>query len=57
MKMISCKDVGVKCDFTAKAETEAELMKTLAKHAKEKHGMKEIPADIQKKVKQNMKTL
>jgi len=56
MKTVSCKDVGVDCSFTAKAESEPELMKILAKHAKEKHNMSTIPSDVMKKIKMNIKT-
>jgi predicted small metal-binding protein len=45
-KSISCRDVGVDCDFTAKAETLDELMQVTAKHAKEVHGFDSIPADM-----------
>lgn len=45
-KTISCKDVGVDCDFTAKADTLDELMQVTAKHAKEVHGFDSIPAEM-----------
>jgi len=57
MKKVSCKDIGVDCDFTAKAEDEPELMKILEKHAREKHKMKEISADMKKKVKAHIKNV
>ncbi len=45
-KSISCRDVGVDCDFTAKADTLEELMQATAKHAKEVHGFDSIPAEM-----------
>jgi len=45
-KSISCRDVGVDCDFTAKADTVDELMQVTAKHAKEAHGFDSIPAEL-----------
>jgi len=57
MKTVSCKDVGVDCTFTAKAETEPELMKILEKHAREKHKMNEITPDMKKKVKAHIKNI
>ena len=45
-KAIKCRDVGVDCDFEARAETLDELMKQCAEHAKSAHGMKEIPAEL-----------
>jgi predicted small metal-binding protein len=55
MKSVSCKDVGVDCNFTAKAESETQLMQILEKHAREKHNMKEISADMRKKIKVHIK--
>ena len=45
-KTISCRDVGVDCDFTAKADTLDELMQVTAKHAKEAHGFDSIPPEL-----------
>jgi predicted small metal-binding protein len=45
-KTISCRDVGVDCDFTAKADTLDELMQVTAKHAKEVHGFDTIPPEM-----------
>jgi predicted small metal-binding protein len=50
-KVISCRDVGVDCDFTARGNSVDEVMTVLAKHAKNAHDMKEIPAEIVVKVK------
>ncbi len=51
-KSIKCRDVGVACDFEARAENEAELMKKVQEHAQTAHGMKEIPPELLAKVKQ-----
>jgi len=45
-KSISCRDVGVDCDFTAKADTVDELMQVTAQHAKEAHGFDTIPPEL-----------
>ena len=45
-KTISCRDVGVDCDFVAKADTLDELMQMTAQHAKEAHGFDSIPAEM-----------
>lgn len=50
-KVISCRDVGMDCDFEARGETEQEIMQKCAEHARAEHGMTEIPADVQAKVK------
>lgn len=49
-KSISCRDVGVDCDFTAKADTVEELMQKTAQHAKEAHGYDSIPPELAPKV-------
>ena len=51
MKEIRCKDAGVDCDFVAQAENEQELMKKVAQHAREKHGMNQITPEMVAKVK------
>jgi predicted small metal-binding protein len=52
---LSCKDVGANCSFVAKAETEEELLKKVAQHAKEAHGMTSIDAATLAKVKSAIK--
>jgi predicted small metal-binding protein len=42
--------VGVDCDFKASAETVDELMQKTAAHAREAHGMNEIPPELAAKV-------
>jgi predicted small metal-binding protein len=54
-KVLSCKDVGVACDWHACAETEAELLKKAAAHARDEHGMTEIPAEMLAKAKAAIK--
>jgi len=49
-KTISCRDVGVDCDFKASAATAEELMQKTAQHAKEAHGMKAIPPELAARV-------
>lgn len=50
MKTLSCKDVGVECNFVAKGKTEEEVLNKLSEHGKKVHGMKD--ADFsQEKVK------
>ncbi len=49
-KVLRCKDVGTDCDFEAHGETEEEIMEQAAKHAKESHGLDEIPQEMAEKV-------
>jgi predicted small metal-binding protein len=50
-KVISCRDVGMDCDFEARGETEQEIMQQCAEHARTDHGMTQIPADLAAKVR------
>ena len=50
-KVVTCRDVGVDCDFEARGETEREVLKKCADHARMEHGMDPIPADLVAKVK------
>ena len=38
-KALHCRDMGVDCGYTAKGETESEVLQNAAQHAKEAHGM------------------
>lgn len=49
-KSISCKDVGVDCDFKASGETQEEVLAAVQKHAKEAHGYDSIPPELMPKV-------
>ena len=50
-KTVNCRDVGVDCDFTARGETEQEVLQQCAEHARTAHGMDEIPAELATKVR------
>lgn len=50
-KTLSCKDMGADCDFAICAETEQELFRKAADHAKEAHQMSEIPKDLYDKAR------
>ncbi len=50
-KVLRCKDVGMDCDFEARAETEEEVLKQAAEHAAAEHDMQEIPQEVLAKVR------
>jgi len=53
---IACKDVGMKnCDLKAEASTEAALLKKVAQHGKDVHGMVTVDAATLAKVKSVIK--
>lgn len=55
MPSLKCRDIGVDCPFEASAPTEAELMKKVAQHAKEAHGMETVPPETMEKIKKAIK--
>ncbi len=50
-KVVKCRDVGVDCDFEARGQTEQEVLRNAAEHARTAHGMKEISPELAVKVK------
>ena len=42
MKSLKCRDAGFDCDAVIRAETEAEVMRQAAEHAKTVHNLSEI---------------
>lgn len=51
MASFKCSDIGMQCGFEVKTNTEAELMPLIAFHAKESHGIEQIPEELLIKVK------
>ena len=50
-KIVSCREVGVDCDFEARGETEQEILQKCADHARSAHGMQELPPELTEKVR------
>jgi predicted small metal-binding protein len=50
-KRLSCRDVGVDCDFVACGKTEEEIFQKASEHAKKEHNMSEISKDLQDKAR------
>lgn len=48
-KMLRCRDVGFDCDAEVRADDEDELLRMVAEHAREVHGLEEVDdATVQK---------
>jgi predicted small metal-binding protein len=45
-KLVSCRDIGMDCDFVAQGETEEDVLEQCAEHARHAHNMTEIPAGL-----------
>jgi predicted small metal-binding protein len=54
-KMMSCRELGSECTFTACAQTEAELFEKALEHGRTIHGMKEFSLDFYNKVRASMR--
>ncbi|MEE9324608.1 MAG: DUF1059 domain-containing protein [Dehalococcoidia bacterium] len=50
-KVLRCRDVGMDCDFVARAETEEEILSKAAEHGQAVHDMKEFPEEVVAKVR------
>jgi predicted small metal-binding protein len=50
-KVLKCNDVNPGCSFEARGDSEADVLKQAAEHAKTAHKMREIPADVLSKVR------
>jgi predicted small metal-binding protein len=50
-KVLKCREVGLDCNFVARADTDEELMKQIAEHATTTHGVKDMPEDVVARVR------
>ena len=45
MKILTCKEVGVDCDYKARGRTVDEVLKKASEHAKRDHNIKKVTKD------------
>jgi predicted small metal-binding protein len=50
-KSLSCKDVGMNCDWKTQGQTEDEVLKKASEHARTVHKMNQMPPEMQQKVR------
>lgn len=50
-KVVYCRDVGLDCDFVARAQTEEELLRKLAGHASRMHGLEPTSPSVLEKAR------
>jgi predicted small metal-binding protein len=50
-KELRCRDVGMNCDFQARGETEEEVLRQAATHARTTHQITEMPPELAAKVR------
>lgn len=49
-KLLRCRDVGFDCDAEVRAESEEELLRLVAEHARDVHGLEEVDDEVVEKV-------
>lgn len=57
MKQFSCGDVVPGCSAKFEGRDEAELLEQIARHAREDHGLTNLPPDLVEAVKKNIHTM
>jgi predicted small metal-binding protein len=50
MKQFKCGDVVLGCEWVARSEDEQELFEEIRSHAREAHGMDEVPPEVVDKI-------
>ena len=50
-KTVSCRDVGSDCDFVARGDSEEDILRQVAEHARVEHNMNEVPSEVRDKVR------
>jgi predicted small metal-binding protein len=54
-KVVRCRDVGFNCEGVVRAETEEEVLKQVAAHAKAVHNLQTVSEEVVAKVRQVMR--
>jgi predicted small metal-binding protein len=50
MKQFRCDDVVLGCEWVARREDEGELLEEIQSHARDAHGMDEVPPEIEDQI-------
>ncbi|HEX2218230.1 MAG TPA: DUF1059 domain-containing protein [Gemmatimonadales bacterium] len=56
-KQLRCRDIGLNCDFEARADTEEELLRQAAAHARDTHQITEISPELANRVRTAIRTV
>jgi predicted small metal-binding protein len=54
-KVVRCRDVGFNCEGVVRAETEEEVLKQVAVHARTVHNLEAVSEEVVAKVRQVMR--
>ena len=55
-KELRCRDVGMNCAFQARGDTEEEVLRQAATHARTAHQITEMPPELAAKVRAAIRT-
>ena len=50
-KTLHCRDVGPDCDFVARGDSEEDLMRQVAEHARTVHNIDPVPPELAQKAR------
>ena len=56
MKQFRCADVVPGCETTIQAESDDQILEQVAEHARDAHGMDEVPPEVQERVRASIQT-
>jgi predicted small metal-binding protein len=56
-KELRCRDVGMNCDFKARGESEDEVLRQAATHARTAHQITDMPPELAAKVRAAIRTV
>ena len=51
MKQFRCGEIVPGCEWTIEGESEEEILEHVGEHAREAHGMDEVPPEVQDRVR------
>lgn len=57
MKELHCRDVGFECSAVVRAETEEEVLRQAAEHARTTHGLTNLDADTVQEIRSKIRTV
>ena len=56
-KELRCRDVGLDCDYQARGNSDDEVLRQAAEHARSVHQIQEMPPELAAKVKAAIRTV
>lgn len=56
-KELRCRDVGLDCDFETRGNSENEVVQKAAAHAKTHHQIDQMPPELEKRVREAIRTV